>query len=133
MTQFPVQPSKEKRKNEKFSYEERYFNGKYASVHGPCVTVKKFRKPHPHLSFDECTSRSLRPKYQELLKSNKEGELASSPQLKRGRSLMLDKLDEKMKNVLHVLTSKAGVDNNFILSKKYFLTHEVYKRSMHHL
>lgn len=46
---------------------------------------------------------------------------------------MLDKLDEKMKNVLHVLTSKAGVDNNFILSKKYFLTHEVYKRSMHHL
>ena len=83
-----------KRKNNIFSEEERYLIGKHASVHGPGTTVKKFIKSHSHLNFGESAARSLRAKYQELLKSKTEGELASIPQLKQGRS---GKLDENVK------------------------------------
>ena len=51
-------------------------------------------KSHSHLNFGESTARSLRAKYQELLKNKAEGELASIPQLKQGRS---GELDENVK------------------------------------
>ena len=60
---------KKKRKNSWFSDEERYQIGKYASIYGPTAIVKKFKKSHLHLKFAESTARSLRTKYEELLKS----------------------------------------------------------------
>ena len=62
---------KKKRKNSWFSDEERYQIGKYASIYGPTAAVKKFKKSHPHLKFGESTARSLRTKYEELLKKKK--------------------------------------------------------------
>lgn len=82
-----------------------------AFAHGPVATVKKFRKSHPHLNFGESTVRGLRAKYEELLKSETAGELASIPKLKRGSSFMLGELHEKVKNFLHVLRRKGGVVN----------------------
>ena len=82
-----------------------------ASAHGPGATVKKFRKSHPHLNSGESTVRGLRAKYEELLKSETAGELASIPKLKRGSSFMLGELHEKVKNFLHVLRRKVGVVN----------------------
>lgn len=47
----------------------------------------------PNLSFGERNVRSLRAKYQEMTKSKISYDLASIPQLKRGRSFMLGELD----------------------------------------
>ena len=105
------QSNKKKQKSNKFSDEERYLIGKYTSVHGPSVTVKKFRESHPYSNFDESTARSLRAEYQKFLKSKATGELASISQLKRERSFMLGELNEKVKNFLHVLRRKMGVVN----------------------
>ena len=103
-----------KLKNNTFSDKERYLIGKYASVHGPGVTVKKFRNSHPHLNFGESTARSLRAKYQELLRIKTAGKLVNIPQLKRGRSFVLGELDEKVKHFLHVLRRKVGVVNTVV-------------------
>ena len=92
------QSNKKKQRSNKFSDEERYLIGKYTSVHGPSVTVKKFRESHPYSNFDESTARSLRAEYQKFLKSKATGELASISQLKRERSFMLGELNEKVKN-----------------------------------
>lgn len=47
----------------------------------------------PNLSFGERNVRSLKAKYQEMTKSKTSYDLASIPQLKRGRSFMLGELD----------------------------------------
>ena len=89
--------TKEKKlKNSTFSDEEPYQIGQYASVHGPTVAVKKFKKTHPHKKFRECTAKNqirsirthhFRTKYQKLLKKKKQ----SSKILlqKRGRPLIV--------------------------------------------
>ena len=65
-------------------------------MHGATGAVRKFNKSHPNLKLRESTARSLKKKYEELLKSKSEKtELAK---LKRGRPLMLGSIDEEVKN-----------------------------------
>ena len=45
-----------------------YQIGQYASVDEPTGAVKKYKKTNPYLNFGESTGRSLRTKYQKLLK-----------------------------------------------------------------
>ena len=87
---------KKKRKNSWFSDEERYQIGKYASLYGPTAAVKKFKKSHPHLKLGESTARSLRTKYEGLLKKKKADNFSKISLRKRGRPLMLGTLDAKV-------------------------------------
>ena len=105
---------KKKRKNSWFSDEERYQIGKYASIYGPTAAVKKFKKSHPHLKFGESTARSLRTKYEELLKKKKAENFSKISLRKRGRPLMLGTLDAKVQTFLHVLRRKGGVVNTVV-------------------
>ena len=99
-----------------FTSEERFAIGKYASIHGPIAAVKKFAKTHPHLKLKESTARSFRAKYHQLVKS---ADTIISPTnkivtLKRGRPLLLGKLDETVKNFLIALRKKGGVVNTVV-------------------
>ena len=44
---------KSKRVNTKLTEKERFFISKYTAINGPGVSVRKFRKFHPHLKFGE--------------------------------------------------------------------------------
>ena len=55
----------------KLTDKERYDIGKYSSIHSATAGVRKFKKSHPHLKLGESTARSLKKKYEELLKSRK--------------------------------------------------------------
>ena len=104
--------TKKKRENIKLSGKERYDIRKYSSIHGATATVRKFKKFHPYLKLGENTARSLKKKYQQLLKSkSKKTELTK---LKRGRPLMLGSIDEKVKNFLLILRRKGGVVNSVV-------------------
>ena len=102
----------EKRENIKLTDKERYDIGKSSSVHGATAAVRKFKKSYPHLKLGESTARSLKKKYEELLKSkSKKTELTK---LKRGRPVMLGSIDEKVKNFLLILRQKGGVVNSVV-------------------
>ena len=104
--------TKKKRENIKLTDKERYDIRKYSSIHGATAAVRKFKKSHPHLKLGESPARSLKKKYEELLKSkSKKMELTK---LKRGRLLMLGSIDEKVKNFLLILRRKGGVVNPFV-------------------
>ena len=45
----------------KFTDEDLFEAGKFAAIHGPSSTVKKFKNSHPH--FSESTMRTFREKY----------------------------------------------------------------------
>ena len=99
---------------QRFSDEDRFAIGKYAAVHGPMATVKKFKPKFPHLK--ESIVRTFRDKYRNTLKRNRG---SSSPVKKlatmtRGRPLMLGKLDEKVKNFLLALRRKGAVVNTVV-------------------
>ena len=78
----------------KYTDEDRYKIGKYASENGSAATVRKFKSDFPKLN--ESTVRDFKRKYEEKLKiSKKKGENVSPLVTeKRGRPLLLDKLDE---------------------------------------
>jgi len=103
---------KKKRENVKLTDKERYDIGKYCSIHGAIAAIRKFKKSHPHIKLLESTARSLRKKYEELLKS-KSGKTELT-KLKRGRPLMLGSVDEKVKNFLMILRRKGGVVNSVV-------------------
>ena len=75
--------TKKKRGNIKLTDKERYNIGKYSSIHGATAAVRKFKKSHPHLKLGKSTARSLKKKYEELLKSK--SEKTELTKLKRGR------------------------------------------------
>ena len=62
-----IQNSSKKGRNCRFTDNERYDIGRYATIHGQRAGVEKFKKSHPHLEFGESTARSLRKKYHEKL------------------------------------------------------------------
>ena len=74
--------TKKKRDNIKLADKERYDIGKYSSIHGATAAVRKFKKSHPHLKLGESTTRSLKKKYEELLKFK--SEKTELTKLKRG-------------------------------------------------
>ena len=100
---------------QRFSDEDRFAIGKYAAVHGPMATVKKFKPKFPH--FIESTVGTSRDKYRNTLKRSRR---SSSPVKKlatitRSRSLLSGKLDEKVKNFLLALRGK-GDDVNTVVA-----------------
>ena len=104
--------TKKKRENIKLTDKERYDIGKYSSIHGATAAVRKFKKSHPHLKLGESTARSLKKKYEELLKLK--SEKTELTKLKRGRPLMLGSIDEKVKNFLLILRRKGRVVNSVV-------------------
>ena len=98
----------------KFSAEDRFEIGKYAALHGPKLTIIKFKKEHPQLK--ESTVRAFREKYHSSLKAKKVGTAITKklPSLKRGRPLLLGTIDEKVKNFLFALRQKGGVVNTVV-------------------
>ena len=61
------------------------------------------------MKFGESTARSVRAKYEELLKKQTKDQTSKITLQKRGRPLMLGCLDEKAQSFLHVLRRKGGV------------------------
>ena len=109
---FEALTKKKKRKDSIFSDEESNQTGQYASVHGPTVTVKKFKKTHLHLNFGESTTRSFGTKYQKLLKKEKQSSNISLQ--KTDRPLLLGTLDKKVKTFPHVFRRKGGMVNTVL-------------------
>lgn len=60
-----IQNSSKKVRTYRFTDNERYNIGRYATIHGQRAGVEKFKKSHPHLEFGESTARSLKKKYHE--------------------------------------------------------------------
>ena len=105
--------TKKKRENIKLTDKERYDIGKYSSIHGATAAVRKFKKSHPHLKLGESTARSLKKKYEELLKSK--SEKTELTKLKRGRPLMLGSIDEKgevANSVVAIAAAQALIQNS---------------------
>ena len=95
---------------QRFSDEDRLTIGKYAAVHGPMATIKKFKAKFPYLK--ESTARTFRKKYPNTLKRNKgsSSTVKKLATMTRGRPLMFGKLDEKVKNFLLALRRKGVVN-----------------------
>ena len=91
-----------KRENIKLADKEQYDIGKYSSVHGASIAIRKFKKSNP----------SLKKKYEEWLKLKSNKTVLSK--MKRGRPLMLGSLDKKVKNFLLILGRKRGVVNSVV-------------------
>ena len=104
---------KSRRVNTKFREKESFLIGKYTAISGPGAAVRKFRKSHPHLKFGESQARALRKKYvdQEKKGPNVDKEIGT---LKRGRSLTLETVDEKVCNFLQIVIRKRGVVNSVV-------------------
>lgn len=98
----------------KFSDEDRCEIGRYAAIHGPASTIRKFKTEFPNLR--ESTVRTFRDQYKSALKSK----TTTSPikkiaTVQRGRPLLLGKtIDEKVKNFLLALRHKGGVVNTVV-------------------
>ena len=124
LTSLEKETLKKKRKNSWFSDKQRYQIGKCASINGPAAAAKKFKKSHRLLKFGESTTRSVRTKYEELLKKKKAENFSKISLRKRGRPLMLGTLDAKVQTFLHVLRRKGGVVNTVvaIATAKAFIT-----------
>ena len=105
--------AKKKRKNIKLTDKERYEIRKYSSIHRATAALRKSKKSHPHLKQGEITARSLKKKYEKLLKLK--SDKTELTKLKRGRPLMLGSIDEKIKNFLLILRRKGGVVNSVVV------------------
>ena len=88
---------------QRFPDEDLFEIGKYAALHGPMSTVRKFKKTHPQLT--ESTVRTFWEKYHSSLKAKEAGATITKklPSLKRGRPLLLENIDERVKNFLFAL------------------------------
>ena len=93
----------------KYTEEDRYKIGKYASENGSAATVWKFKSAFPKLN--ECTVRDFKRKYEEKLKiSKKKGEnISTLVTEKRGRPLLLGKLDEMVQKYIKAASNCGGV------------------------
>ena len=107
-----IESTDKKRKNCRFTDNERYLIGKYAAIHGPIATVKKFKRSHPHLKFGESTARSFREKYHDKIKSSDISSIIKKKQV--GRPLVLGAIDQKVQNFLAILRRKGGVVNTVV-------------------
>ena len=106
--------TKEKRKNSKFTDEERYEIGKYAAIYGASAAAKKFGRSKK-FNFGESTARLFKKRYQEQIRKKKTTEIERKiTTSKRGRPLMLGPIDEKVQSFLHVLRRKGGVVNTVV-------------------
>lgn len=95
----------------KYSPEDRYSIGKYASVYGPAACTRKFRKQFPNLN--ESTARTFRKTYEsELANSKREGRSSSTSLVlkPRGRPLLLgDMLDNMVQRYIQAASNRGAV------------------------
>ena len=91
----------------KFTENERFLIGKYAAIHGPTAAVRKLKKTYPHLDFGESQARALNNQNS----ANVDKRIVP---LKRGRTLLLGSIDEKVGQFLQVMRRKGGVVNTVV-------------------
>ena len=93
----------------KYADEDRYKIGKYASENGSAATVQKFKSDFPKLN--ESAVRDFKRKYEEKLKiSKKKGEnISILVTEKRGRPLLLGKLDEMVQKYIKAASNRGAV------------------------
>ena len=94
-------------KYKKYTDQNRYAIGKYASECGSTAAVNKFKKEHP--SLNESTAPDMKRRYEDMLKSNKSG--ISNKKIKnerRGRPLMLEGIEELVQRYLKAIRARGG-------------------------
>lgn len=104
--------SSKRSKYTKWSDEERYIIGKYASVNGPAATVKKFKTRFPKLN--ESTARTFRKRVEDDLKKATSNKTAPSKSLSRyttktGRPLILGSLDSMVQKYILAASNRGAV------------------------
>lgn len=94
----------------KYTDQERFIIGRYASENGATCTVRKYKKQFPKLN--ESTVRSMKQKYEEELKRavHEKREIQNViTQKKRGRPLLLgEELDTKIQSYLKAVRLRGG-------------------------
>ena len=103
-----VENSNKKWKNCWFTDNEKFRIAKYAANEGPIAAVKKFKKFHQNLKFDESTTRSLGQRYHDmqiiwLLYHN-----AKKKQKQVGRPLMVGIKDRKVQQNFLMIWRREG-------------------------
>ena len=93
----------------KYTEEDRYKIGKYASENGSAATIWKFKSAFPKLN--ECTVRDFKRKYEEKLKiSKKKGEnISTLVTEKRGRPLLSGKLEKMVQKYIKAALNRGAV------------------------
>ena len=94
---------KRKTTYQKYSEEDRFKIGKYASENGAAAAVRKFKKSYPDIK--ESTIRGFKSKYEEELKVAKRQSRPVAkviPEKKRGRPLLLGQIDVMVQDYLKV-------------------------------
>lgn len=103
-------PSKRKNKYAKYTPEDRYSIGKYASENGPIAAVRKFNSKFANLN--ESTARTFRDKYEEQIAvAKKKGTVTEKSIIseKRGRPLLLGGIDEMVQKYLVSASNRGAV------------------------
>ena len=96
----------------KWSEEDRYEIGKYASVNGPAATVRKFRQRFPNLN--ENTARTFCSRVEADLKAAKSKDISPKKaipryKIKTGRPLLLVDLDSMVQRYILGASNRGAV------------------------
>ena len=100
--------TKSRGKYKKYSSEDRYKIGKYASENGPAASARHFKKKF--LSLNESTVREFKKLYESEIKSALKQKRDHSKELlsaRRGRPLLLGEIDSMVQRYL-IATSNRG-------------------------
>ena len=96
----------------KWSEEDRYEIGKYASINGPAATVRKFRQRFPALK--ESTARTFRSRVEADLKAAKSKGISPKKAISRygiktGRPMLLPDLDSMVQRYILGASNRGAV------------------------
>ena len=94
----------------KYSPEERYKIGKYASENGPIATVRKFQQRFPNMN--ESTARTFRKRYEsDLADAKRQGKTPSTslPLKPQGRPFLLGEIDEMVQRYTLAASNRGSV------------------------
>ena len=94
----------------KYSPEECYKIGKYASENGPIATVRKFQQRFPNMN--ESTARTFRKRYEsDLADAKRQGKTPSTslPLKPQGRPFLLGEIDEMVQRYILAASNRGSV------------------------
>ena len=94
----------------KYSPEEHYKIGKYASENGPIATVRKFQQRFPNMN--ESTARTFRKRYEsDLADAKRQGKTPSTslPLKPQGRPFLLGEIDEMVQRYILAASNRGSV------------------------
>ena len=115
-----IENSNKKRKNCRFTYNERFLIGKYTAIHGPVAAVKQLKKSHPHIEFGESTAISLRKRYHNKWMSSDHSAVIQKKQVRS--PLILGAIGQKVQNFLIILREELWRQSLQIMQHKHWLT-----------